>query len=99
MDLDALALRLAALGNATRLAAFRALVRAGPDGLATGALQARLGLPPSTLTHHLAHLLKVGLVTQERQGTTLICRADFAGINAVVAALGAECCADMGQSE
>jgi len=99
MDIDALACRLAALGNSTRLAAFRALVRAGPDGLATGALQARLGLPPSTLTHHLAHLLRVGLVTQERQGTTLICRADFAGINAVVAALGAECCADMGQAE
>ncbi|MGI1660792.1 ArsR/SmtB family transcription factor [Palleronia sp. KMU-117] len=99
MDLDALALRLAALGNPTRLAAFRALVRAGPAGLATGALQARLGLPASTLTHHLAHLLKVGLVTQERHGTTLICRADFEGIDAVVTSLRSECCADMGQSE
>jgi DNA-binding transcriptional ArsR family regulator len=99
MNLDALALRLDALGNPTRLAAFRALVRAGPDGLATGALQARLGLPASTLTHHLAHLLKVGLVTQERQGTTLICRADFAGIDRVVESLRSECCADAEQAK
>lgn len=94
MDLDALARRLDALGNPTRLAAFRTLVRAGPDGLPTGELQSRLGLAPSTLTHHLAQLLQVGLVSQERQGTTLVCRADFDGIDAVVAALRAECCAD-----
>ena len=96
MDLDALARRLAARGNPTRLAAFRLLVRAGPQGLATGALSERLGLPPSTLTHHLSHLLKVGLVRQERQGTTLLCIADFDGIDAVVAALKTECCADAG---
>ena len=96
MEIDALARRLDALGNPTRLAAFRLLVRAGPEGLPTGALTERLGLPPSTLTHHLAHLLKVGLVTQERQGTTLLCRADFDGIDAVVEALRAECCADAG---
>ncbi len=96
MDLDSLARRLDALGNPTRLAVFRLLVRAGPEGLATGALSNRLGLAPSTLTHHLGHLLKVGLVAQERQGTTLICRADFDGIEAVVAALKAECCADAG---
>jgi DNA-binding transcriptional ArsR family regulator len=96
MDLDALARRLDALGNPTRLAAFRLLVRAGPDGLPTGALAGRLGLPASTLTHHLAHLLKVGLVSQARRGTTLLCRADFDGIDAVVDALRAECCADAG---
>lgn len=96
MDLAALARRLDALGNPTRLAAFRALVRAGPEGLPTGELRSRLGLAPSTLTHHLAPLLKVGLVSQDRQGTTLVCRADLDGIDAVVDALRAECCADAG---
>jgi ArsR family transcriptional regulator, arsenate/arsenite/antimonite-responsive transcriptional repressor len=94
MDTDALSRRLAALGNPTRLAAFRLLVRAGRGGLPVGVLAGRLDLPPSTLSHHLAQLLREGLVTQDRQGTTLICRADFAELAGVTAALQAECCAE-----
>ncbi|MFD1508252.1 ArsR/SmtB family transcription factor [Lacimonas salitolerans] len=97
MDTDDLATCLAALGQPTRLAAFRHLVRAGDSGLAVGALGTRLGLVPSTMTHHLAALIKAGLVVQERQGTRLICRADFARAQAVSGALLAECCADEGR--
>src|SRR5690554_4704178 len=93
--LDDIARQLEALGNPTRLAAFRRLVRAGPDGLAVGGLQAALGIPASTLSHHLHRLVALDLVSQERQGTQLICRANFVAMNALVAFLSSECCADL----
>ncbi len=88
--------RLEALGNPTRLAIYRALVRAGDSGLPVGALQERLGIPGSTLSHHLRTLVGVSLVTQERQGTTLICRANYPVMNGLVAYLSKECCTDAG---
>lgn len=94
MKLDDAAARLEALGNPTRLRIYRALVRAGDGGLAVGALQGRLGIAPSTLSHHIKSLLIVGLVTQERQATTLICRANYDIMQSLVAYLVAECCAD-----
>lgn len=94
MQTDQLAACLAALGQPTRLEAFRHLVRAGEGGLPVGALGGRLGLVPSTMTHHLAQLVRVGLVVQEREGTRLICRVDFARAGAVSAALLAECCVE-----
>lgn len=94
MDSDDLALCLASLGNPTRLEVFRQLVRAGLGGLPVGTLSTRLGLPPSSLTHHLSQLLRCGLVTQDRQGTRLICRVDFDRAGAVSAALLSECCAE-----
>jgi ArsR family transcriptional regulator len=92
----AIAKRLEALGNPTRLAIYRALVRAGAAGLAVGALQERVGVPASTLSHHLRTLVGVALVTQERQGTSLICRANYPVMNGLVAFLSEECCAESG---
>lgn len=89
--------RLEALGNMTRLAIFRLLVRAGDEGLAVGDIQRSLAVPPSTLSHHLQRLAHVGLLSQERHGRVLICRADYEAINGVVAYLTEECC--MGVSE
>ena len=77
MDTDLVASRMAALGSPTRLAAYRVLVRAGADGLPVAAVQERLDVPASTLSHHLRRLCEVGLVQQERRGTTLLCRADY----------------------
>ena len=94
MDLDQTADCLDALGNATRLNIYRMLVRAGRAGLAVGAIQERAMIPRSTLSHHLHRLIAVGLVTQERQGTTLICCANFEAMQGVVAFLSAECCKD-----
>ncbi len=91
--------RLEALGNTTRLAIFRLLVRAGEEGLAVGDIQRRLAVPASTLSHHLQRLGHVGLMSQERRGRVLVCRADFAAIDGVVAYLTEECCSDVGVAE
>ena len=94
MTLEETAAGLEALGNPTRLAVYRLLVRAGPEGLAVGALQAKTKVPHSTLSHHLHRLIAVRLVEQERQGTTLICRANYKTMDRVIAFLTEECCAD-----
>lgn len=94
MKNDVAAARLEALGNPTRLQIYRTLMRAGDAGMAVGKLQARLDLAASTLSHHLKSLLTVGLVTQERQTTTLICRTDYDVMRGLVDFLVAECCAD-----
>jgi DNA-binding transcriptional ArsR family regulator len=84
-----------ALGSVARLEAYRALVRAGRSGLAIGRLQERLdGIPRSTLAHHLNKLLQAGLIAQERSGTSVICRTDYARMDALLAFLTAECCVD-----
>lgn len=93
MELDDAARRLEALGHPTRLAIFRLLVRAGPDGLAVNAVQRDLGIPGSTLSHHLARLMSVGLMTRERHGATLVCRANYEAMNGLIAFLTEECCA------
>lgn len=95
MKLIDAAAQLEALGNPTRLAVFRALVRAGEAGMSVGKLQAKVGAAASTLSHHLQKLIQVDLVSQERQGTTLICRAEFKQMKDLVGFLVDECCADM----
>jgi ArsR family transcriptional regulator len=94
MKLDDAAARLEALGNPTRLKIYRALVKAGDAGLSVGKLQAKLDVAASTLSHHLKAMLIVGLIHQERQSTTLICRANYDVMRALVGYLVAECCAD-----
>lgn len=86
--------QLKALGNRSRLQVYRTLVRAGFDGLPVGRLQERVAIAPSTLTHHLQQLVANGLVTQERQGTTLICRACYPAMNRLIGFLVDECCAE-----
>ena len=95
MDIELLAARLEALGKPTRLELYRALVRAGPQGLAVGTLQARTGIARSTLSHHLHKLIAVGLVSQEREGTTLWCHACYGVMDEVLGYLRSECCADV----
>jgi ArsR family transcriptional regulator, arsenate/arsenite/antimonite-responsive transcriptional repressor len=92
--LEDAAARLEALGNPTRLGVYRLLVRAGDGGLPVGRLQRRLKIAPSTLSHHLRGLIEVGLVAQERQGTTLVCRANYQQMKALISFLADECCAD-----
>ena len=94
MKLEIAAGQLESLGSPIRLKIYRALVRAGGDGLPVGDLQAKVGLAASTLSHHIRHLREAGLITQERQATTLICRADYATMNKLVGYLVDECCMD-----
>jgi DNA-binding transcriptional ArsR family regulator len=94
MSMEQVATRLAALGNATRLEIYRILVRAGHSGLPVAGVQAKLDVPASTLSHHLRKLIEVELVSQTRDGTTLICHADFRVMEATFALFEKECCAD-----
>jgi ArsR family transcriptional regulator, arsenate/arsenite/antimonite-responsive transcriptional repressor len=94
MKIDEAARRLEALGNPTRLRIYRTLVRAGDPGLAVGRLQSRLAIPASTLSHHLKSLIMVGLITQERDATTLICRANYPVMRGLVDFLVAQCCTE-----
>ena len=74
---------LSALAHETRLAVFRLLVEAGPAGLPAGVIAERLGLPPSSLTFHVQHLHRAGLLTQRRLSRQVIYATDFAGMDAL----------------
>ena len=94
MKLDDAAARLEALSNPTRLRIYRTLVRAGEDGMAVGRLQERLDIAASTLSHHLKALVGVGLVTQTREGTTLICHTNYGVMRGLLEYLVEECCVE-----
>lgn len=94
MKIDDAAARLEALGNPTRLRIYRALVRAGQSGMPVGRLQEKLKIPASTLSHHVKTLVSVGLISQVRDGTTLVCHAEYDAMRGLVDFLVAECCAD-----
>lgn len=96
MKIEQAAKQLEALGNPTRLQVYRTLVRAGRNGLPVSRVQEKLGIPASTLSHHLHRLIVTGLVTQERQATTLICRANYPAMDALLGFMREECCADGG---
>lgn len=83
---------LGALAQEHRLAAFRLLVQAGPEGMAAGALAEALGVPPSSMSFHLAQLTHAGLITQRRQSRSLIYAADYAAMNGLMAYLTENCC-------
>ena len=85
---------LAALAQAQRLRAFRALVVAGPGGLTPGVMAEQLGVAPSALSFHLKELAHSGLVSSEPRGRNLIYRADIGQMNALLAYLTEHCCED-----
>ena len=93
MNTDVALAALRALGQEHRLAAFRALVEAGPDGLPVGELRERIGVPPATLSAHLNVLRRAGLVADAREGRVIRVSADFARMNALIAYLTRNCCA------
>ncbi|HKI49173.1 MAG TPA: metalloregulator ArsR/SmtB family transcription factor [Desulfobacteria bacterium] len=93
MEIDKVAKRLAELGNPSRLAAFRLLVQAGPEGLPVKDIQSHLDIPQSTLSHHIAHLVSAGLISQTREGRILRCRVEYNAIRDVLEFLLRDCCA------
>lgn len=88
---------LAALANDTRLNAFRLLVKAGPKGLPAGKLAEDLKTPPQTLSFHLKELAGAGLVASERQGRSILYRAQFDRMVGLLTFLTEDCC--QGQCE
>ena len=99
MKLDDAANILAKIGNPTRLRIVRLLVRAGDDGLAVGMIQKKVKIPGSTLTHHITHLKSAGVIRQQRQQATLICKMEFDVLRKLVDYLTEECCADVVSAE
>lgn len=96
MESNRVARCLETLGHPTRLEAFRLLVKAGPDGLPVGEVQAHLDVPGSTLSHHIALLVRAGLVDQRREGRVLRCVANFRLMSELVGFLADECCSGVG---
>ncbi|MGJ8624136.1 MAG: ArsR/SmtB family transcription factor [Yoonia sp.] len=88
------ALMLSALGHAHRLRIYRLLVRAGPAGLPVGDIQRHVGIPASTLSHHIAALKEAHLISQHRAGRTIFSCANFDLMDGLLAYLTDECCAD-----
>jgi ArsR family transcriptional regulator len=83
---------LSALAHEHRLAIYRLLVRHGVDGLPAGVIAEQLGLVPSSLTFHLQHLTRAGLLTQRRLGRQIFYATDFAAMNSLLGYLTEECC-------
>jgi ArsR family transcriptional regulator, arsenate/arsenite/antimonite-responsive transcriptional repressor len=99
MNIEIAAKQLESLGSPTRLRIYRTLVRAGGSGLSVGTLQDRMGMAASTLSHHIKRLVDTGLVSQERVATSLICRAEYPSMRALLGFLADECCANEASAE
>lgn len=83
---------LAALGHESRLGIFRLLVEAGPEGMVASAIGDKLELPPATLSFHLAHLTRVGLIKGKRESRFIRYSADYVAMDALLAFLTRNCC-------
>lgn len=94
MKIENAAKQLEALGNTTRLSIYRTLIAAGKDGCPVGVIQSKLGVPASTLSHHIAKLVQCGLVSQERDSRTLVCKSDFGNMDELMRFLLQNCCSE-----
>lgn len=92
MNADQVVRALGALAQEQRLGAFRILVQAGFEGLAAGAVARAVGTPASSMSFHLAQLTNAGLVTQRREGRSIIYVTDYAAMNALMGYLTENCC-------
>lgn len=92
MNLATSAKRLAGLGHEHRLELFQLLVQAGDEGMTVGELQAVTGRPASTLAFHLRELVASDLVTQQKEGRMVRCRANFQALDEVLQFVKQDCC-------
>jgi len=92
MELKSASKSLAALGHDTRLALFRLLIQAGPEGINAGLIGEKLELAPATLSFHLAHLSRVGLIRGRQEGRFIFYVADYAAMSELLAYLTDNCC-------
>ena len=92
MDVNTAVEGFEALAHETRLAVFRALVRAGPTGLAAGNIASDLGVVQNTMSNHLQKLQRAGLILSERSGRRIMYRADFDVVGKLIVFLMEDCC-------
>ncbi len=98
IDLTMAAQAFGAMGSEPRLEVLMCLVRAGKKGLLVGDIQDRTSIPASTLNHHLKFMTAAGLVDQEKQGRTIINRANFDQMETLAGFILKECCVDEKQT-
>jgi DNA-binding transcriptional ArsR family regulator len=92
MELTTASERIAALGHETRLAIFRLLVQAGAEGVNAGLIGEKLDIPPPTLSFHLAHLTRVGLIKGRQESRFIYYAADYGTMNGLLGYLTENCC-------
>lgn len=92
MNVEQAALGFAAIGSEQRLSVLLMLVKAGRMGMNVGQIQQESGMAPSTLAHHLRMLADGNLITQKRDGRTVINRANFDHLEILGSYLLQECC-------
>ena len=92
MEIEEAATALAKLGHPIRLKIVQFLVQAGDDGLAVGEIQTLLGIPGSTLSHHISHLVSGGIIRQKRESRVLRCFANYEKVEGLVKLLTNRCC-------
>ncbi len=95
MKTDQAVKALGALAQETRLAIFRALVQAGPEGTPAGRIAEALGAPASTLSFHLKELTAAGLVSSRQEGRFIYYVAEYPVMSELVAFLTEKCCQGM----
>ncbi|QSA97520.1 helix-turn-helix transcriptional regulator [Methylococcus sp. EFPC2] len=83
---------LAALAQESRLAVFRLLVQAGPEGLSAGKIGEALGIAPSSLSFHMKELTHAGLVSSRQESRYVIYTANFHAMNELIGFLTENCC-------
>lgn len=94
VELERAAQAFSAMGSEPRLQVLLCLVRAGEAGLLVGDIQSRTGIAASTLNHHLKFMTAAGLIDQEKQGRTIVSRANFDFLNHLGSFIIDQCCAD-----
>ena len=94
MEIMTASQRLAALGHETRLAIYRLLVQAGAEGVSAGQIGEKLEIPPPTLSFHLAHLARVGLIKGRQESRFIYYAADYRIMDELLSYLTKHCCQD-----
>ncbi|MDE2430344.1 MAG: helix-turn-helix transcriptional regulator [Burkholderiales bacterium] len=94
METKAVISALSALAQESRLAIFRLLVQAGPEGLAASKISDQIGIAPSSLSFHLKELSHAGLISARQDGRFIIYATDFETMNQLLAFLTENCCRD-----
>lgn len=92
MDDDSAIAALLALAHGDRLAAFRLLVRAGPDGMASGEIAETLAIPPTRMSFHLAALERAGLLRSARDGRRILYAVSYDQMRDLLTFLTEDCC-------
>ena len=94
MDIQQAVIMFDALSQETRLRAFRLLVKAGPEGLAAGAISDALDTPHNTMSFHLSHLSNAGIISSRKESRSVIYSANFDATHDLITFIVKDCCSN-----